>query len=37
VAEGAQDLKVRMALQQAVETVLQLSSKKVDVFPMEKE
>lgn len=37
VAEGAHDLKVRMALQQAVETVLQLSSKKVDVFPMEKE
>lgn len=36
VAEGAGDLHVRMALQQAVETVLQLSPKKVDVFPMEK-
>jgi stage III sporulation protein AG len=36
VAEGAGDLSVRLALQRAVETVLQISSKKVDVFPMEK-
>lgn len=36
VAEGAGDLSVRLALQQAVETVLQVPAKKVDVFPMEK-
>lgn len=37
VAEGAADLKVRLELARAVQTVLSVPASKVDVFQMQKE